>query len=203
MAAFGLLLLFALGLGVDIYAFSLVSDPGPADAAVVLGAAAAGGQPSLVYEERLRHAVALYQSRQVHFLIFTGGQGIDEPRAEAVVGAEYAQQQGVPAADMACEVTSRITLENLRGAKDIVKAHGLGRVLIVSDPLHMRRAVDMARDLGLDAYSSPTPTTRYAGFRAKTVFLLREVYFYGTYLFERPFILALGIGRGMRIASCS
>ena len=198
-----LLVVFAASVAVDIYAFSFTTDRSPADAAVVLGAAASNGQPSPVFEERIRHAIAMYQTGQVRFLIFTGGRGDNEPMAESIVAANDALRNGVPAKDMYCEVTSHITLENLQGAKDIIQARGLGRVLIVSDPLHMRRSVAMARDLGLNAYSSPTPTTRYVGFQAKLLFLLREVYFFGSYLFERPFILRFGIGREMMTQPCT
>lgn len=61
----------------------------------------------------------------------------------------------------------------------------LGRVLIVSDPLHMRRAMTMAHDLGLEARPSPTPTTRYVGCWSKAAFLARETYYYNTYLLRR------------------
>ena len=49
--------------------------------------------------------------------------------------------------------------EDLVYAKQLADANGLKRVLIVSDPMHMRRAVTMASDIGLEAYPSPTPTT--------------------------------------------
>jgi uncharacterized SAM-binding protein YcdF (DUF218 family) len=57
-------------------------------------------------------------------------------------------------------------------------------VLIVSDPLHMRRAVTIARDLGLDAYPSPTPTTRYRTAWSNFWFWMRESYQYAVYLIE-------------------
>jgi uncharacterized SAM-binding protein YcdF (DUF218 family) len=41
----------------------------------------------------------------------------------------------------------------------------------------MRRALALARRLGLDAHPSPTTTSRYVGWRAWTEFLLREAYF--------------------------
>jgi hypothetical protein len=57
-----------------------------------------------------------------------------------------------------------------------------GRVLVVSDPLHMRRAMRMAIDLGLDAHPSPTPTSRYRSLTTQLPMLLREVYFSAYYL---------------------
>ncbi|MFH7026695.1 MAG: hypothetical protein ACHBN1_15100 [Heteroscytonema crispum UTEX LB 1556] len=46
----------------------------------------------------------------------------------------------------------------------------------------MKRAVLMARDLGMDAYPSPTPTTRDRSFNSQMEFLTRETYFYLVYL---------------------
>ena len=189
-------------MGIDIYRFSFISDNEPADAAIVLGAAVWNGQPSPVFEERIKHAIDLYQNKQVRFLIFTGGVGEDDQIAESLVAARYAIENGVAVQDTFCETTSRITLENLQGAKEILDQQGMRRVLIVSDPLHMRRSLVMARDLGMDAYPSPTPTTGYTGFRTQAGFLMREIRFYGTYLIERPFNSHLEDGKQMVIQPC-
>lgn len=37
----------------------------------------------------------------------------------------------------------------------------------------------------LDAYPSPTPTTRYVGVWRKTLFLFHESYYYSSYLLRR------------------
>ncbi len=59
--------------------------------------------------------------------------------------------------------------------------------IIVSDPLHMKRAMLMAEDLGMTAYPSPTPTTRYRSWRTQFGFWARETFFYLVYGVERPF----------------
>ena len=48
--------------------------------------------------------------------------------------------------------------------------------IIVSDPLHMKRAMLLAEDAGIKAYSSPTPSTRYVSLRTKIPFLARETF---------------------------
>ena len=58
----------------SIQAYSALSAPVKADAAVVLGAAVWRGQPSPVFRERINHAIELYQDEQVQSIIFTGGQ---------------------------------------------------------------------------------------------------------------------------------
>ena len=54
--------------------------------------------------------------------------------------------------------------------------------MIVSDPLHLRRAAMMAKDLGISAVTSPTATSRYRSARTQLNFLLREIYFVHQYL---------------------
>ncbi len=100
----------------------------------------------------------------------------------AIVGKNYALAQQVKSADILTETQSRTTHQNLTNALEVANAHQLNKFLIVSDPLHMKRAVLMARGLGMDAHSSPTPTTRYRSFYSQIEFLSRETYFYFVYL---------------------
>jgi uncharacterized SAM-binding protein YcdF (DUF218 family) len=181
VAAFG-------GLAASIYAYAGNSETLQADAAIVLGAAAWGEQPSPVFRERINHAIELYQSGQVHKIIFTGGQGESNEPAEAIVARQYALERGVAKADILTETQSRTTEQNLRYARRVATEHRLSRFLVVSDPLHMRRAMLIAQDLGMDAHPSPTPTSRYQSAWSQVEFLARETYYYFTYLVRRPFI---------------
>jgi hypothetical protein len=51
----------------------------------------------------------------------------------------------------------------------------------------MKRAVAIGIDLGLEAYPSPTPTTRYQGTATQLGLLAHETYYYIGYLFRRSF----------------
>ena len=64
----------------------------------------------------------------------------------------------------------------------------LETAVIVSDPLHMKRAMLLAEDAGITAYSSPTPTTRYISMRTKIPFLARETFYYIGYQWYRLFV---------------
>ncbi|WP_459990899.1 YdcF family protein [Methylosoma difficile] len=165
-------------LGWKIFSYSSVSSPASADVAVVLGAAVWNGKPSPVFQERINHGITLYRSGRVKYLIFTGGIGNGDDKAESDVARLYASQQGVPMAKILTEHISRITYGNLFEADRIMKAANLQNALIVSDPLHMKRAMKIAEDMGIQAYPSPTPTTRYQGWRTKASSLLYEVFFY-------------------------
>jgi len=170
-----------------IYSFRNTTSDGPADAAVVLGAAVWTTQVSPVFKERINHAINLYRKGGVRKLIFTGGQGNSGEPAEASAARLYALQSGVPASDILIEDKSHTTYENILNAKQLAGAHGIRTVLIVSDPLHMRRAVTMARDVGFEAAPSPTPSTRYQGMRSQLSLLAHETYYYSGYILRRPF----------------
>lgn len=165
----------------SIYLYGSNTSKVPADAAIVLGAAAWGDNPSPVFRERINHGINLYKRNDIQQLIFTGGQGESSEPAEAIVAKRYAIAQGVDAADILTETQSRTTRQNLYYASQVATTHQLRRILIISDPLHMKRSVLMARDLGIDAYPSPTPTTRYRSFKSQMSFLARETYFYFVY----------------------
>ncbi|MGF2038898.1 MAG: YdcF family protein [Nostoc sp. CmiVER01] len=166
----------------SIYLYGSSTNNIKADAAIVLGAAVWGKEPSPVFRERINHAINLYKNGSVNTIIFTGGVGESNELAEAIVGKNYALAQQVKAADILTETQSRTTHQNLKNALKVANAQQLTKFLIVSDPLHMKRAVLMARGLGMDAHSSPTPTTRYRSFHSQMEFLSRETYFYFVYL---------------------
>ena len=176
------LLLAILFTASHIYIYGNTSSRIKADAAIVLGAEVWNNKPSPVFRERINHAVNLYKNRNVNKLIFTGGVGVGKPISEAEAGKQYAIQNGVNELDILTETKSHTTNQNLKYAKEVAQQHNLSKFLVVSDPLHMKRAVEMARNLGLDAFPSPTPTTRYRSFESQLQFLLRETYFYFVYL---------------------
>ena len=178
----GLLLMWLFVLGLQIVAEGKVSSSRSADAAIVLGAAVYGNRPSPVFEQRIRHGINLYKEGKARKLLFTGGRAAGAPFAESVVARDYALFQGVPAEAMLTETGSRTTRQNLVEARLLMQRHRLRSALIVTDPLHIKRSLRMARGLGIEAAPSPTPTTRYRSWRSKTGFLVREIYFYNVHL---------------------
>lgn len=180
--------ILAIGLlAVSIFSYRNTSSDLRADVAIVLGAAVWGKDLSPVFKERVSHAINLYRSGRVRKLIFTGGQGNQGEQAESFVASQYAQQSGVPPGDILVEDRSHTTYENLVYAKRVADDHGLNKALIVSDPLHMKRAIVMARDMGMDAHPSPTPTTRYQSVKSQAGLLAYETFYYIGYLLTRPF----------------
>ncbi len=148
----------------------------PSDCAIVLGAAAYGSKPSPVFAERINHAVELYRKGVVKKLLFTGGSVLESDRAESEVARTHAIAAGVPPAAILMENRSHTTAENLQEAKRVMLTEGLHTAVIVSDPMHLKRASSMAGDLGIDAVTSPTPTSRYRSLKSKSGFVFNEVF---------------------------
>ena len=185
-------------MAVEIYRFSAIVEDRQADVAIVLGAAVWGDEPSPVFLERINHAVTLQKAGVVQKIIFTGGVGEGDTLSEAEVGRLTAVAQGIREEDIFVETISTITYENLSGACAVMREAGMETAVLVSDPLHMKRATVMATDLGLNVASSPTPTTRYRTWRSKLPSLLYETWFYALYLGQRPFLDQTNCGIGKR-----
>lgn len=159
-----------------IQTFSQVDQTRSADVAVVLGAATYRTRPSPVFAERINHAIELYRRGWVRAIIFTGGYGRGDQQADSEIAREYALQRGIPESAIYTETTSTTTEENLAEAQHLMQNLGFATALIVSDPLHMYRAMQLASELSMDAYSSPTTTSRYRTLRSQIFFLAREAY---------------------------
>ena len=170
------------GMALDIWRYGNESAAGPADAALVLGAAVLGDVPSPVLEERLRHARDLYRDGSVRKIVVTGGRSPEDDLTEAEASRNWLVVRGVPAGDIVLEDRSRTTIENVDFARPLLEASGIGKVLIVSDPLHLRRAMIIAGRRGVAAEPAPTPTTRYQSWQTQAPFLFREVWFLAQFL---------------------
>ena len=115
---------------VEIGQYAKQYTDGPADAAIVLGAAIWKDKPSPVFQARIDHGVDLYLRGRVKVLIFTGGVGDNELYSEAEVARNYALSRGVDAKHILTEDRSKITQENLSEAKILLSANQLNSVLV-------------------------------------------------------------------------
>jgi len=129
---------------------------GTVDAIVVLGAAQYDGLPSPVFQARLDHAIALWREERAPLLVVTGGRREGDRTTEAATARDYAVEHGVPASAIRMEDLGRSTLESMRGVATLMEEGSLGSAVFVSDRSHMLRVMRMARDLGIEAYGSPT-----------------------------------------------
>ena len=193
MLCYGLLLVLLGGIvlwgavALSIVNYGKIDEKAPSDVAIILGAGTWKGEVSPVYRERINHGIWLYQNGYADYLLLTGGVGDGNPVSDAAAAKAYALSQGVPETVILIEEKSTITEENLFYAKAVMDELSLKSAIIVSDPLHMKRAMLMASDYGIDALSSPTPTTMYRSLKTQIPFLAREEFFYLGYLIVRVF----------------
>ncbi len=160
--------------GYSIWTFTGNDHNEKTDAAIVLGAAAYYDKPSPVFQERINHALKLYKNNKVDHLIFTGGKGDGAQYSESEVARMYAIRKGVAKKDISIEKASKITEQNLDEAKTLGEKKGFETYRLVSDPLHMKRAMAMARDRNMDVRASPTQTSAYKSLETRVPFFLSE-----------------------------
>ena len=162
--AFGWLLVAALLACVIVPGFvafrvwhvARIDDLTTADAIVVLGAAQYNGIPTPVFQARLEHAASLYEQGVAPQIITVGGSQPGDLYTEAGSGRAYLTRLGVPPESILAVETGTNTVGSLEAVAQTVRDQGGGSVVLVSDPTHSYRSRMMARDVGLDAWTSPT-----------------------------------------------
>lgn len=104
--------------------------------------------------QRLFLAHDLYKRGLAGIIIVTGGPSSGKTsRAECM--KSLLKRSGIPENDIMAESSSRNTYENLRNAAEIMKKSGLQTALLVTSCIHMNRALQTARRLGMDVYPAP------------------------------------------------
>jgi uncharacterized SAM-binding protein YcdF (DUF218 family) len=139
-----------------VWQVARVDDRQPVDAVIVLGAAQYDGEPSSIFAYRLRHAEALYEEGLAPRIVTTGGNRAGDAHTEAEAGRQYLIERGVPADDVIAVAEGSDTLGSMQAVAARAAQDGWSSALVVSDPWHSLRARTMARDSGLDAWTSPT-----------------------------------------------
>lgn len=175
------ILIVVISTAVSIWKYGEKNETQTADVAIVLGAALSYNTVSPVYRERINHAITLYNKGYVKYVVLTGGTGEGNIYSDAFIAMEYARSKGLPEGAILLEEKSTVTEENIIYSKEIMDENNLKTAIIVSDPIHMKRAMHMAEDYGLTAHPSPTPTTMYKSNRTKYPFLIRETFLYVGY----------------------
>lgn len=159
--------------------------PGQADVIIVLGAAVWPQGPSPALQARIYHAYQLYRAGYAHRFILSGGMGAHPPtEAEAMYLALL--ELGVDPGVMYLEPRSTSTWQNLAYSKAIMDEHSWGSALIVTDPFHIKRALLVARDLGIRAYGGAAKNSvLYQNRDLRTYYTLREVLALAAYHLHR------------------
>ena len=106
-------------------------------------------------QERIAQAVHLYKSGYAPVLILSSGYVYSFQEAEVM--RALAIDQGVPASMILLERRAANTYQNVRFVDDILREHRWRRVLLVSSPYHMRRALLVWHRQAPDVSVLPTP----------------------------------------------
>ena len=147
-----------------------------ADVILVLGAAQYDGDPSPVFEGRLRHAALLYREGRADTVVVLGGSAVGDRISEAEAGRQWLiEGEDLPADAVVASPVGGTTLESLEAAANWMHERGLTSAFLVSDPWHNLRIKRMAGDLGIQGYVSATfhsaassEGTRLAGYTRET-----------------------------------
>jgi uncharacterized SAM-binding protein YcdF (DUF218 family) len=153
-----------------------------ADVILVLGAAQYDGDPSPVFEGRLRHAALLYREGRADTVVVLGGAAEGDRTSEAEAGRIWlVEHEGLPEDAVVASPVGGTTFESLEAAADWMRERELDSAFLVSDPWHNLRVKRMAADLGIEGYASATwqsaartEGTRFGGY-------LRETFAYLVY----------------------
>jgi uncharacterized SAM-binding protein YcdF (DUF218 family) len=135
-------------------------EPESADAILVLGRRLQEDRPTDVFEARLQKAESLWRAPLAPRVIIAGGTTGEAGLSEAEAGERWLGERGLPLAAILREDRSQHTLENLFNVRELMRVEGWGRLILVSDPLHLPRAAAMARGLGLNIRCVPAEDPR-------------------------------------------
>lgn len=131
-------------------------DTRQADVVVVLGAAQFDGTPSPVFANRLDHAYELWSEDLADLIITTGANQEGDRFTEGFSGYLYLREQGVPDEAIVTVVDGTDTWEQLTATHTQMTARGLESALLVSDGYHNYRLREIADEIGIEAWVSPT-----------------------------------------------
>ena len=130
--------------------------PQAADAIVVFaGGVGESGKAGGGFQERVTQAVDLYRAGYAKTLIFSSGYVFTLREAEVMKAV--AVDNGVPADAILLEEQAANTYQNVTYTKQLLDQHQWRRILLVSSPYHMRRAVGAWRKLAPAVEVTPTP----------------------------------------------
>jgi len=154
--------LYGVASFVQVQRASTASFDGSASAVVILGAAQYDGDPSPVFERRLRHGFALYDAGKAELIVTTGSNQEGDRFTEGFTGYEFLRELGVPDEDLVVVVDGKNTWEQLSATRAVLNDRGINDIVIVSDAYHALRSRLIAEDVGLEAdFSSAGGTSSF------------------------------------------
>lgn len=141
-----------------------------ADAILVLGAYVfPSGTVSTMLNDRLTVGYELYEQEKAPKLLVSGDHGRKD-YDEVNSMKNFLKDKGVPGKDVFMDHAGFSTYESVYRARDIFKVR---KVIIVTQEYHLKRAVFVARALGLEAYGVASDKRDYG--QVMGIYQLREI----------------------------
>lgn len=139
-----------------------------AEAIVVLGGGlGSDGSPKISTLERIDYGVFLFEAGFGNYLILSGGAKANG-QVEAEVMYKIALDKGISPETLLKEGRSLNTYENALYIKELLSQHNIkGKVILVTSPYHMKRAIFCFRKQGVEVLAAPVVNS--------------EIYTYGFY----------------------
>lgn len=129
-----------------------------ADAILVLGAYVfPDGTVSHMLNDRLTIGYELYSQGKAPKIIVSGDHG-QKDYDEVNAMKDFLKDKGVPEQDIFMDHAGFSTYESIYRARDIFK---VDKLIIITQEYHLKRAVFIARELGLKAYGVPSDIRYY------------------------------------------
>lgn len=157
----------------------------PYDVVVVLGTRVRpDGSASAALGRRVARGVELFKAGQGGAMLLCGGVGRHSPSAasEASVMRDIALAAGLDDGQLTLEDQSRTTLENALNARAIMAERGWETALVVTDRLHLPRALLAFRGVGIRASGQAVIGAGQGPFRRPWQFLAYEACAFPWYL---------------------
>ncbi len=121
------------------------------DVVIVLGASISpAGGPTPTLRRRVAKGVDTFEKTGAGALLLSGGPAGRKP-AEAEIMRDLARLAGVPEDRIQVETEASTTFENARRSADIMRRHGWTRAVVVTDAMHIPRALLAFRGVGVRA----------------------------------------------------
>ncbi len=136
---------------------------------VLCGGCRFSGQLSEATRVRVEHGVHLFRQGLAPRLILSGGRWAPHRPACAPRMRTLALQLGMPPESLLVEDRSSRTAENAREVARVLAEHGGRSILLVTSPIHMRRAKLCFEKHGIEVSCAPTPRLPHETLFAKEV----------------------------------
>jgi len=140
-------------------AINSVENAPQVETAVVFGAGLkAKGEPSSLLEKRILTAIKLYQLSKITKVVMSGdNSSINHNEVQAM--KNFAMEQGLPEELILEDHAGLNTYDTCRNLKE---QFGLNKMILVTQSQHLRRAIYVCRELGLEAYGVPAEGSFFA-----------------------------------------